>query len=270
MNGLHRRSALLLMGIILLLAPTSAPGAEDPALDAALKQLDTLDWEQSLDGLQPIDRAARAARQANDSQACQSLEARLLPVLEGAAPRAAKDYVCRQLALIGSAAAVPVLARLLPDAELAHMARTALEAIDDPSAVAALRTALRQTSGRPQVGVVQSLGTLRDAECVPALADIAGIHGAGAGDGRPDRTGPDRIRRRGSALGTILDPRSGRTAGDADSGKTGRRRPVGRRRPTRPCCQHLRIVVGRRQRARAGVRRCAAWSRRARRKRPLC
>lgn len=163
---------MLLTGIILLLAPVSAPGAEDPALDTALKQLDTLDWGHGLEALQPIDRAARAARQANDSQACQSLEARLLPVLEGAAPRAAKDYVCRQLALIGSAAAVPVLARLLPDAELAHMARAALEAMDDPSAVAALRAALRQTGGHPQIGVVQSLGTLRDAECVPALATL--------------------------------------------------------------------------------------------------
>ena len=65
----------------------------------------------------------------NDPAARKELESQLLAVLQGNAPRDAKDFVCRQLRTIGTAASVPALEQLLPDAELSHMARYALERI---------------------------------------------------------------------------------------------------------------------------------------------
>ena len=61
--------------------------------------------------------------------------------------RAAKDFVCRKLAIIGTAESVPALAALLPDKDLSHMARYALERIPAPEAAKALREALAKTSG---------------------------------------------------------------------------------------------------------------------------
>lgn len=97
-------------------------------------------------------------------------EAELIAVLKSDAARKEKADACRELAIVGTKAAVPALAALLADEEMNHMARNALEVIPDPSADAALRDALGQLKGRPLVGVIGSLGVRRDANAVPALA----------------------------------------------------------------------------------------------------
>jgi HEAT repeat protein len=95
----------------------------------------------------------------NDPAARKQLESQLLAVLQSNAPRDAKDYVCRQLRTMGTAASVPALEQLLPNAELSHMARYALERIPDPQAGQALERQLRKLNGQLKVGVISSLGT---------------------------------------------------------------------------------------------------------------
>jgi hypothetical protein len=59
-----------------------------------------------------------------------ALENRLLAVLnDAAATLAARDFVCRMLALVGSGSSVPVLTPMLKNAETEHFARLALERI---------------------------------------------------------------------------------------------------------------------------------------------
>ena len=60
-----------------------------------------------------------------------------------------KARACQALAVVGGADAVPALAELLDDDELASYARTALEVIEDPSAGEALRSALNTSPGPP-------------------------------------------------------------------------------------------------------------------------
>ncbi len=86
----------------------------------------------------------------------------------------AKARACQQLAAAGTKAAVPALASLLADEHLAAYARSALEAIADPSAGDALRKALSTVRGRQLVGVVNSLGVRGDAKSAGALARLAG------------------------------------------------------------------------------------------------
>ncbi len=107
-------------------------------------------------------------------QARQDLETRLAAVLPTDVSRDAKDFVCRKLMVIGTAASVPALAALLPDKELSHMARYALERIPAAEAAQALRDALPKLSGALQVGVIGSLGVRQDAASVPALAALLG------------------------------------------------------------------------------------------------
>jgi len=94
----------------------------------------------------------------------------LIAVLKSDADRKAKADACRELAVIGGKDAVPVLAGLLADEKLNHMARYALETIPDPSVDAALRAALGKLQGRPLVGVIGSIGVRHYVGALEALA----------------------------------------------------------------------------------------------------
>ena len=85
--------------------------------------------------------ARRAPAAAADNQG-PPMESKLIAVLTSDAPPQDKAITCKQLAIYGSKAAVPALAALLPDKELASWARIALEAIPGPAADDALRAAM--------------------------------------------------------------------------------------------------------------------------------
>jgi hypothetical protein len=102
----------------------------------------------------------------------QSQEAKLIAVLKSDAPRKDKADACRLLARVGTRQAVPALAALLSDEQLAHMARYALEPIPDPSVDDALRDALGKVDGRLRVGIIGSLGVRRDTQAVEPLSEL--------------------------------------------------------------------------------------------------
>src|SRR5688500_29458 len=77
-----------------------------------------------------------------------------------------KAKACQRLQVIGDKSAVPALAAQLDNNELNVYARTALEAIPGDEGAAALRDAAAKLSGRPLVGVIDSLGQMRDAAAV--------------------------------------------------------------------------------------------------------
>ena len=100
------------------------------------------------------------------------LEKLLLSGLQSARTPAARDALCRDLAMVGSAAAVPQLSALLLEPATAEMARYALERIAAGAAKAALRDALARTSPPVATGIVVSLGRLRDQAAVEAIRPL--------------------------------------------------------------------------------------------------
>ena len=106
--------------------------------------------------------------QADDQSAAKEQD--LIGVLQSGQP-ADKAMACKQLAIHGSKAACPELAKLLADEQLASWARIALEAIPDPAANEALRKASETLKGRLLVGTINSLGVRRDAGAVDQLTD---------------------------------------------------------------------------------------------------
>ena len=114
--------------------------------------------------------ALAAAFLATTSAAFAAEEAQLLAVLKSSATQKEKADACRELARVASKQSVPVLAGLLGDEKLSHMARYALETIPDPSVDVALRDALGKLQGRPLMGVIGSLGVRHDAKAVDAIA----------------------------------------------------------------------------------------------------
>ena len=100
-------------------------------------------------------------------------EGKLIAVLKSSdATHKEKVDACRGLALIATEKAVAPLAALLSDEKLSHMARYAMETIQDPSVDEAFRDALGKLKGMPLVGVIGSVGVRRDTQAVGALAKM--------------------------------------------------------------------------------------------------
>ena len=136
--------------------------------DQAFEALKTYDWGVDPKTLQPIDEAIVASQ--GDNQQRRRIETKLMEILTADVPQAAVDFTCRKLRVIGTAASVPALARLLDNDELAHMARFALQSIPDPEATQALQDAVGRLDGQLKVGVLSSLGARNDAGSIGVIA----------------------------------------------------------------------------------------------------
>lgn len=139
-------------------------------MDDLMAQLKAYDWGGDRGSLCGIDALVAAGHGDKDRLA--QIEQNLLEILESDARLPAKEYACRQLALIGTAQCVPVLAGMLSDPELSDRARFALEAIPDASVDDALRAALDHAEGASRVGIVNTLGERRDQKAIPVLSEM--------------------------------------------------------------------------------------------------
>lgn len=139
-------------------------------LDSAFEALKTYEDGTDPNVLQPIDEAIVASH--GDAAARGTLEKRLAELLPADVPRSAKDYVCRQLMVIGTASSVPTLAALLADPQHSHMARYALERIPADEAAAALRSSLSKVDAPQKIGIISSLGVRQDEASIPTLAEL--------------------------------------------------------------------------------------------------
>ena len=161
----HRLAAVtgLALGWALLTFGGDAP--ENPFED-----LKGYNFGPDRSSLAAIEDQVRAA--LGNAQDTAALEDKLLVLLQSDASLGAKQFACRQLRLIGSARAVPVLGRLLADPKLSHMARYALENIPGLAAAGALRQALRETHGESLIGIINTLGERRERGSAPALVSL--------------------------------------------------------------------------------------------------
>ena len=113
--------------------------------------------------------ATSAGTIAQERPAADPKESDLIAVLQSNAPKADKAITCKQLAIYGTPQAVPALAPLLADKELASWARIGLEAIPGPASDTALRNALGKLEGRLLIGVINSIAVRRDVQAVDPL-----------------------------------------------------------------------------------------------------
>ena len=115
----------------------------------------------------PADQLFAAAADSQTSSA--DKESALISVLKSSAEPAEKAITCKRLAIYGTKEAVPALAPLLADRDLASWARIALEAIPGPESEAALRDAMGKLQGKLLVGVINSIAVRRDPKAVSGL-----------------------------------------------------------------------------------------------------
>jgi len=151
---------------------SSGKGTDMAELQELLGKVKTYDWGQSRLPLTEVSDTIKKAY--GDKAELAKIEKALVGVLESDATRAGKQYVCRELSIIGTEQSVPVLAGMLTGEETSDMARYALERIPGSEVDEALRGALKKASGNAKIGIINSLGQRRDSGAVSILSGILG------------------------------------------------------------------------------------------------
>ncbi len=184
---------------------SSGKGTE---MDELMAEVRTYDWGQSREALTKISDMAREAHGSPAELA--RIEAAMVAVLESDAKRAGKQFICRQLSIIGTEKSVPVLGKMLTGEETSDMARYALERIPGSAVDAALRAALSKTSGKTKVGIINSLGHRRDERAVGSLSSLVSSSDSMVADAAA------------AALGRIANSQATAALAKAKDGATGR------------------------------------------------
>jgi hypothetical protein len=151
---------------------SSGKGSEMAELQELLQKVKTYDWGQSRLVLTEVSEAVKKAHGNKDELA--KVEKALLGVLDSDATLAGKQFVCRELSIIGTEQSVPTLAKMLADEEASDMARYALERIPGLAVDEALRDSLGKAKGNARIGIINSLGQRRDKGAVGALSGLLG------------------------------------------------------------------------------------------------
>ena len=181
--------------------------AQTANIDDLLARVAKWDFDKNRDDLLAV---STAVVKAHGSVAqTRDIEKRFIAFLKSDASFAGKDFVCRQLSLMGSEASVPVLSGMLSEPKSAEVARFALERIPGAAVNQALRAALAKSSDKTRIGIINTLGRRRDAGSVAALRPLA------SGTDQPTATAAL------FALAEIADPAAVQALADAQGKSTG-------------------------------------------------
>jgi len=187
---------------------SSGKGTEMAELQELLGKVKTYDWGQSRLVLTEVSEIIKKAQ--GDKGQLAKIEKALLGVLDSDAKRAGKQFVCRELSIIGTEQSVDTLAKMLAGEETSDMARYALERIPGSAVDEALRGALRKARGNARIGIINSLGQRRDKGAVRNLRRILG---------RPNQ---ETAIAAAAALGRIADSQAAEALAEAKNKAEGK------------------------------------------------
>ncbi len=139
-------------------------------MEQLLEKVKTYDWGQSRLALTEVSDTIQKAY-GNPAE-LKKIEKSLLEVLKSGATYAGKQFICRELSIIGTEQSVPTLAEMLTDEKLSDMARYALERISGEAVNKTLRQALSKTNSKIKVGIINSLGERGDSKAVAELEKL--------------------------------------------------------------------------------------------------
>ena len=155
---------VLLAGVVAALVGVASVVAEDD-----YSQIANYDFGQEGELLASMEKKILEAK---GRDLC-GIESGLLSVLETKdGTFAGKQFACRMLRAIGTEKSLPVLAKLLTDEKLSHMARYALEGMKDGAVDKALLEAMRESKGAVKVGLIGSIGVRGDENAIPVLGGL--------------------------------------------------------------------------------------------------
>ncbi|MEA3224370.1 MAG: ThuA domain-containing protein [Planctomycetota bacterium] len=187
---------------------SSGKGSDMAELQGLLTKVKAYDWGQSRLALTELSEIIKKAH--GDKAELAKIEKALLGVLESNAKQAGKQYVCRELSIIGTEQSASVLAGMLADGKTSDMARYALERIPGTAIDDALRGSLRKAKGNAKIGIVNSLGQRGDKKAVRPLTRMV--------------TGKNKAlaTAAAAALGRIASPQAAKVLAAAKDKTTGK------------------------------------------------
>jgi len=141
-----------------------------PSLDELLGAIATYEFGQSRKNLARLGDIVRDSYQSEKQR--KDIEKRFLKFLRSDATLASKQFICKQLSIIGTEEAVPALAAMLTKPATSDMSRYALERIPGATVDKALMKALGRTRGKAKVGIINSLGERAKMEATRSLSRL--------------------------------------------------------------------------------------------------
>lgn len=163
-----------LAAVLLLTSCATPPSSEMPSaeLDEHLQALAGFDYGQGRDPVVAFSRYLTTHAGAKQRSA---METQLLAfAVDETAPRAARQYVIREVGRVGSAKSAPVLAGLLGDESLGDDAAMALQRLGGSKVSNQILAVLPDLDGEARLQAIATLGELGEVRAVRALATVAG------------------------------------------------------------------------------------------------
>ena len=154
--------AVLAIILLSIAAPRASSAGNEAEVATILAPLKSYDYGQSRKLLDALDRLVRETH--TNAAARVRLESELVKLVAADTTLAAKQEICRRLAIIGTDMSVPALGRLLgaADARAVEAACYALNGQQSPAARAAVSNALSTAKGAGLVAIINLLGNQRD------------------------------------------------------------------------------------------------------------
>lgn len=157
----------------LLLIAVLAVGAVAAEFETVLNEIKSYDYGDSRENLTTLTDMLRQA--SEDAAQLAEYEAAMLEVLSDKETTfAAKQFLCKELSIMGTEQSVDVLYDLLmsKNAKHADIARYALERIPGQAVDEALLKALKKTKGTIKVGVINTIGERQIEEATKPLSKL--------------------------------------------------------------------------------------------------
>lgn len=156
--------------LILLSFVISSCGSNEIELDSAMQDIISYKFG---DSREPLSIVTDLVTSSNGFPSIRlNLEKQFVTVLASDATLGCKEFICRQLWVMGTDVSVPQLTKMLSVEQTSDMARYALEKNTSELAGNAFRNALDTAEGKVLIGVINSLGNRKDTECTKFLKTL--------------------------------------------------------------------------------------------------
>ena len=167
------RTAVITLAALVLLASGLVFPAVAQELNPAVSRIASYSFGDDREPLTVVETMVRDA--LGDPERCLGLEKQFVTLLKsGDTTYYCRDFICRQLWIMGSDESVPVLAGMLTtDKKYSDMARYALQQNPSDKASKALRDALKKTDGDIRIGIINSIGLREDEKAIKDLVKVA-------------------------------------------------------------------------------------------------
>jgi len=139
-------------------------------VEELLEKISSYEYGQSRKPLAELEEFLRSALDSPED--LKKTEKQFTKFLRSGATLDAKQFICRELSVIGSEDSVPTLAAMLKKPGTANMARYALERIGGEAVDEVLRKALAKATGKEKTGIINTLGARGDKRSVDVLAGL--------------------------------------------------------------------------------------------------